>query len=234
MENTMNDNRPNSWADSAVAEQGRGTAINPAALKVLKNTYMLLAMTLLFSAGVAAAAIAVQAPPVNWIVMLVVYFALLFAVEKTKNSLMGIVFVFALTGFLGYTLAPLVGFMLGAGYANIVFNALFTTGLIFAGMSGFVLVTGKDLSGMGKTLFIGILVAFVLSIVGVIFSMPVLSLAVSGLFVLLMSGLIAYQTSEIIHGGETNYISATVTLYVSLYNLFVSLLHLMLAFAGDD
>ena len=109
-----------------------------------------------------------------------------------------------------------------------------TTGVLFLGLSGYALTSRKDFSFMGGFLMVGILVAFLGGIAAMIFSMPIMSLVVSGMFVLLMSGLILYQTSDIIHGGETNYILATVTLYVSIYNLFLSLLHLLTAFGGDD
>ncbi len=144
-------------------------------------------------------------------------------------------FVFALTGFLGFTLGPLLNAYLALPNGpQLVMTALGGTGVIFLGLSGYALTTRKDFSFMGGFLVVGILVAFLAGIGALIFSLPGLSLAVSAMFVLLMSGLILYQTSEIIHGGETNYILATVTLYVSLYNLFTSLLHLLGAFSGDD
>ena len=195
--------------------------------KVLRNTYMLLAMTLLFSSAVAGISMAYNWPHPGLIITLVGYFGLLFLVEKTKTSAMGLVSVFALTGFMGLTLGPIVGHYLKLpNGAELVAMALGATGLIFVSMSAWVLATGKELSGWGKSLTIGILMAFVLSLGAYFFELPALSLAVSGLFILLMSGLIAYQTSAIIHGGEDNYISATVTLFVSIYNLFLSLLQI--------
>ena len=121
-----------------------------------------------------------------------------------------------------------------ANGSQTVMTALGGTGVIFLALSGYALTSRKDFSFMGGFLMVGILVAFLGGIGAMIFSLPMLSLAVSGMFVLLMSGLILYQTSEIIHGGETNYIMATVTLYVSIYNLFLSLLHLLTAFGGDE
>lgn len=203
--------------------------------KVLRNTYMLLSMTLIFSAGVAGLSMAFNWPHPGIILTLVGYFGLLFLVEKTKNSAMGIVSVFALTGFMGLTLGPIVSMYAKLdGGTNMIAMALGTTGLIFLAMSGWVLSTGKDLSGMGKTLMVGILVAFALSIGNLFLGLPMISLAVSAMFIMLMSGLIAYQTSAIIHGGETNYISATVTLYVAIYNLFLSLLQILGVMGSDD
>lgn len=202
--------------------------------KVLRNTYMLLSMTFLFSSAVAALSIAYNWPHPGIILTLVGYFGLLFFVEKTKDSAMGLVAVFALTGFMGFTLGPIVSMYLSLpNGVELVSMALGATGLIFITMSGWVLATGKELSGWGKSLTVGILLAFVLGLGAIFFQMPALSLAVSGMFVILMTGLIAYQTSAIIHGGETNYISATVTLFVSLYNLFLSLLQIFGAL-GDD
>lgn len=203
--------------------------------KVLRNTYGLLAMTLLFSAATAGLAMVMDLPPFNPFVTLIGYFGLLFATSRFANSGLGLLFVFLLTGFMGLTLGPILNLYLAtANGSQLVMTALGGTGVIFLALSGYVLTTRKDFSFMGGFLMVGILVAFLGGIAAMIFSMPILSLAVSGMFVLLMSGLILYQTSEIIHGGETNYIMATVTLYVSIYNLFLSLLHLLTAFTGDE
>ena len=203
--------------------------------KVLRNTYSLLAMTLLFSAATAGIAMVMNLPPFNPILTLVGYFGLLFATSKFSNSGLGLLFVFMLTGFMGLTLGPILNFYLAtANGSQLVMTALGGTGVIFLALSGYALTSRKDFSFMGGFLMVGILVAFLGGIAAMVFSMPLVSLAVSGMFVLLMSGLILYQTSNIIHGGETNYIMATVTLYISIYNLFLSLLHLLTAFAGDD
>jgi modulator of FtsH protease len=203
--------------------------------KVLRNTYALLSLTLLFSAATAGISMVMNMPPFNPILTLVVYFGLLFATTKFRNSGLGLLFVFMLTGFMGLTLGPILNFYLAtANGSQLVMTALGGTGVIFLGLSGYALTSRKDFSFMGGFLMVGILVAFLGGLAAMIFSMPLLSLAVSGMFVLLMSGLILYQTSEIIHGGETNYIMATVTLYVSIYNLFLSLLHLLTAFSGND
>ena len=202
--------------------------------KVLRNTYVLLALTLAFSAIVAGVAAAVRAPALPWFVTLIGYFALLFATTKLRNSAGGLVAVFALTGFMGYTLGPLLSMYASIPGGNeIVMLAFGGTAAIFFVMSGIALVTRKDFSFMGKFLLVGILVAFVAGIGAIFFQLPGLSLAVAAMFMVLSSLMILYQTSEIIHGGETNYIMATVTLYVSLYNIFVSLLQL-LGVMGDD
>jgi modulator of FtsH protease len=203
--------------------------------KVIRNTYTLLSMTLLFSALCAGIAVVTSMPFINPIITLVGYFGLLFAVTKTRNSGLGLFFVFALTGFMGVTLGPIISAYLSLpGGDQIVMTAMGGTGVIFLGLSGYALTTRKDFSFMGGFLMVGILVAFLAGIASLFLAMPGLSLAVSAMFVLLMSGLILYQTSQIIHGGETNYIMATVTLYVSIYNLFTSLLHLLGAFGGDE
>jgi len=203
--------------------------------KVLRNTYLLLSATLAFSAAMAGVALAFGLPHPGLMITLVGYFGLLFAVHKTANSALGLVFVFALTGFMGYTLGPIIGYYLTAipnGHA-VVMNAFGITAAAFLGLSAYAVRSGRRFSFMGGFLFVGILTAFALGLVAIFFSMPALALAVSGMFVLLMAGLILYQTGEIVHGGETNYILATVTLYISIYNMFTSLLHL-LGVASDD
>lgn len=203
---------------------------------VLRNTYMLLSATLLFSAAVAGTTAALNLPYPGMLITLVGYFGLMFAVQATANSGWGLVTVFALTGFMGYTLGPIINVYLHhfSNGAQLVTMALGGTGTIFIGMSAYALMSGKRFNQWAGMLTIGILVAFVMSIIAVLFSVPALSLAVSVMFVLLMSGLIVYQTGEIVHGGETNYILATVTLFVTIYNLFLSLLQLLGVFAGDD
>jgi modulator of FtsH protease len=214
------------------------TAIRESALatnKVLRNTYLLLSATLAFSALTAGLALALGLPHPGIAITLIGYFGLLFAVHKTANSALGLLFVFLLTGFMGYTLGPIIGYYLQAipnGH-SVVMNAFGITAVAFVGLSAYAIRSGHRFSFMGGFLAVGILTAFILALVAYFFSMPMLSLAVSGMFVLLMTGLILYQTGEIIHGGETNYILATVTLYVSIFNLFTSLMHL-LGFASDD
>lgn len=196
--------------------------------KVIRNTYTLLSFTLLFSALIAGISMSLNLPHPGLLLTLGGYFGLLFATAKFRNSSLGIAFVFALTGFMGYTLGPILNmYMSLPNGSQIVMTALGATGAIFLGLSGYALVSRKDFSFMGGFLMVGILVAFLAGLGAVFFEMPGLSLAVSSMFVLLMAGLILYQTSNIIHGGETNYIMATVTLYVAIFNLFTSLLHLL-------
>ena len=203
--------------------------------KLLRNTYALLSMTLLFSAATAGLSVMYNLPHPGLLLTLVGYFGLLFLTNKLRNSVWGIVSVFALTGFMGLTLGPIISAYLGLpNGGQIVMSALGGTGVIFLGLSAYVLTTRKDFSFMGGFLMVGILVAFLASIAGLFLDMPGLQLAVSAMFVLLMSGLILFETSQLIHGGETNYIMATVSLYISIYNLFLSLLQLIGAFSGED
>jgi len=204
--------------------------------KLLKNTYLLLSMTLLFSAVTAGAAMTLDLPHPGFMITLVGYFGLLFLTTKFRNSAWGLVFVFALTGFMGMTLGPILNLYIKA-FSNgheLILMALGGTGVIFLGLSGYALTTKKDFSFMGGFLMVGILVAFLAGIGAMVFAIPALSLAVSAMFVLLMSGMILWQTSDMIHGGETNYIMATINLYVSIFNLFTSLLQILGVIGGDD
>lgn len=221
-------NRPQTLTRPAVS----GIEVN----KVLKNTYGLLSLTLLFSAATAGLSMAFNWPHPGLLITLVGYFGLLFLTTKFRNSALGLLFVFLLTGFMGLTLGPIVSYYITAvpNGGELVMMALGGTGVIFLGLSGYALTTQKDFSFLGGFLFAGIMVAFLLGIGAAIFSVPALSLAVSAMFILLMSAMILYQTSAIIHGGETNYIMATITLYVSIYNIFLSLLQLLGIFGGDD
>jgi len=203
--------------------------------RVIRNTYVLLSMTLLFSAFTAGVSMTLNLPHPGLMLTLVGYFGLLFLTSKFRNHALGLAFVFALTGFMGYTLGPILNMYLAtANGGQVVMTAMGATGVIFLGLSAFVLNTRKDFSFMGGFLMVGILVAFLAGLGAVFFQMPALSLAVSSMFVLLMAGLILYETSNIIHGGETNYIMATVTLYVAIFNLFTSLLHLLGFMSGDE
>ena len=196
---------------------------------VLKNTYILLSLTLLFCAATAGMSMAFGWPYPGIIVTLVGYYGLLFLTTKFRNSALGLVFVFALTGFMGLTLGPIVSAYIKflPNGSQLVMTAMGATGIIFLGLSGYALVSRKDFSFMAGFLFAGILIAFLAGLGAAVFHIPALSLAVSAMFVLLMSGLILFETSQIIHGGETNYIMATITLFVAIYNLFLSLLQLL-------
>jgi len=202
--------------------------------RVLRNTYGLLSMTLLFSAITAGVSSALSLPHPGLLLTLVGYFGLLFLTTRYRNSGVGLVMVFALTGFMGYTLGPLLNMYLAMSNGpQMVMMALGGTALTFLTLSGYALVSRRDFSFMGSFLMAGIIVGFLAGLGAYFFSVPGLALAVSAIFVVLMSGLILYETSNIIHGGETNYIMATVTLYVAIYNLFTSLLHLLTAFSND-
>ncbi len=203
--------------------------------RVLRNTYALLALTLLFSAATAGISMSLNLPHPGLVLTLIGYFGLLFLTTRYRNSAIGLAMVFALTGFMGYTLGPLLNAYLSlSGGPQLVMTALGGTGVTFLGLSGYALVSRKNFSFMGSFLMVGILVAFLAGLGAIFFELPGLALAVSAMFVLLMSGLILYETSNIIHGGETNYVMATVTLYVSIYNLFTSLLHLLGAAGGQE
>ena len=203
---------------------------------LIRNTYLLLSMTLLFSAAMAAVAMVMNVGSPGILVTLAGYFGLLFAVHKLRNSAWGILAVFGLTGFMGFTLGPIINAYLSA-FSNghqLVMTALGGSGAIFLGLSAYALTSRRDFSFMGGFLFAGVMVAFLAGLAAVFLQMPGLSLAVSAMFVLLMSAAILYQTSALVHGGETNYLLATVGLYVSLYNLFLSLLQLAGFFGGED
>lgn len=204
--------------------------------KVLRNTYALLSLSLLFSATTAGASMYLGLPHPGLLLTLVGFYGLLFLTSYLRNSAWGILSVFALTGFMGLTLGPILNSYihnLNNG-SQIVMTALGGTGIIFMGLSAYALISRKDFSFMGGMLMTGILVAFIASLVSVFFPMPGLQLAVSCMFIVLMSGMILFETSNIVHGGETNYITATVSLYVSIYNLFLSLLQLLGVFGGDE
>ncbi|MDD2722597.1 MAG: Bax inhibitor-1/YccA family protein [Methylovulum sp.] len=204
--------------------------------KLLRNTYLLLSMTLLFSAMTAGLSMAFNVPHPGLILTLVGFYGMLFAISKFRNSAIGLVLVFALTGFMGLTLGPILSMYIKE-FTNgheLIMMALGGTGTIFLGLSGYALTTRKDFSFMGGFLLVGILVALLAGIGAIVFAIPALSLAVSAMFILLMSGMILFQTSLMVNGGETNYIMATVNLYVSIYNLFLSLLQILGILGSDD
>ncbi|MEW5890426.1 MAG: Bax inhibitor-1/YccA family protein [Pseudomonadota bacterium] len=205
---------------------GAGSVL--AANRVLRNTYLLLSLTLAFSAATAGAAAALKLPHPGIIITLIGYFGLLFLTARLRNSGLGLVSVFALTGFMGYTLGPIVSAYLSLPDGHqLVMTAMGGTAATFIGLSAYALVSRKDFSFLGGFLMAGVLVAFLAGLAAVFFSIPALSLTVSAAFILLMAGMILFETSRIIHGGETNYIMATVSLYVAIYNLFLSLLQIL-------
>jgi modulator of FtsH protease len=218
----------------------RGLAIpgvqSTAGDKVLRDTYRLLSATLLFSAAVAGTSAALRLPAPGLLLTLAGYFGLLFLTFRLRNSGWGLACVFALTGFMGYTLGPVIAHYLGmANGAQLVATTMGVTAATFLGLSWYARsATAVNTGSWGSFLMIGILTAFGLGLAAVLFEMPALSLAVSGVFVLLMSGLIMFETQNIVRGGETNYIMATVSLFVSIYNLFASLLHIFGFLGGED
>jgi modulator of FtsH protease len=213
-----------------------GVASSDAVNKLIRNTYILLSLTLMFTAVTAGLSMVFRLPHPGLIITLVGYFGLLFLTNYLRNSVWGIAAIFALTGFMGLTLGPIISAYLTmfSNGAELVMMAFGSTAVIFLGLSGYALTTRKDFSFMGAFLMTGILVAFLAGLGAVIFNIPGLALAVSAMFVLLMAGLILYQTSDMVHGRETNYIMATVTLYVSIYNLFISLLQIFGVLVGQE
>lgn len=219
------------YSNVATTQQQSVLATN----KVLRNTYMLLSLTLLFSAGTATFAVATNAPPLGFLIVLVGFIGLFFLVNALRNSVWALPAVFLLTGFMGYTLGPMLTAVLSmSNGAEIVATALGGTGAIFLALSGYVLMTRKDFTFMGGFLMVGMLVIILFALGNFFFQIPALSLAISAAVILIMSGFILYDTSRIIHGGETNYIMATVGLYLSIYNIFANLLMILGIFGGDD
>ncbi|WP_117235525.1 Bax inhibitor-1/YccA family protein [Vibrio maerlii] len=201
--------------------------------KVLRNTYALLSMTLLWSAVVAGFSMAMNLPRPGLIIMLVGFYGLLFLTEKNRNNSMGLVFTFLFTGFLGYTIGPILNMYVGAGMGDVVLTALGGTALAFLGASAYALTTKRDLSFLNGMLMAGFVVLLVGMVANIFLQMPMLYLAMSAMFILFSTGVILLTTQSIIRGGETNYISATVSLYVSIYNIFISLLSI-LGVMNDD
>lgn len=203
--------------------------------KVLKNTYMLLGMTLAFSAATAGVAMAINLSHTVALVLMLVGFGLLFVVNRLADTAKGLPAIFAFTGVMGASLGPMLNFYLALpGGPALVLQALGGTAVVFFGLSAYALTTRKDFSYMGGFLMVGLLVAIVASIANIFLGIPALSLTISSAIVFIMSGLILFDTSRIINGGETNYIRATVSLYLNIYNLFIHLLHLLTALGGGD
>ena len=195
--------------------------------KVLRNTYFLLSMTLLWSALVAGVSMALNLPRPGIIIMLVGFYGLLFLTEKNRNNSMGLVFTFLVTGFLGYTIGPLLNMYIGAGMGDVILTALGGTALSFMAASAYALTTKRDLSFLNGVLMAGFVVLLIGMVANIFLQMPLLHLAMSGMFILFSTGAILLTTQSIIRGGETSYISATITLYVSIYNIFISLLSIL-------
>jgi modulator of FtsH protease len=203
--------------------------------KVLKNTYMLLSMTLVFSAVAAGVAMAMGLGHGTALILSLVGFGLLFVVHKTADSSKGLIAIFAFTGVMGASIGPMLNYYLAMPNGpELVMQALGGTAVVFFGLSAYALTTRKDFSYMGGFLMVGLLVAVVAMIANIFLNIPALSLTISAAIIMIMSGLILFDTSRIINGGETNYIRATVSLYLSIYNLFIHLLYLLSALSGRD
>ncbi|MCX7120559.1 MAG: Bax inhibitor-1 family protein [Gammaproteobacteria bacterium] len=202
---------------------------------VLRKTYFLLSLTLLFSAAAAGFAMKTNAPALSWIVQLVGMFGLLFLTMALRNTAWGVLSIFAFTGFTGYTLGPMLNMYIKefSNGPQLILTSLGATGVIFVALSGYVLTTKKDFSFMGGFLFIALLGGILLSLAGMLFHIPMMQIAISGLFVVVFSGYILFNTSQILQGGETNYIMATITLYLDILNLFLSLLRILSYFGGN-
>ncbi len=202
--------------------------------KVLRNTYMLLSMTLLFSAATAGGSIVIQLGQGAAMICTILAFVMLFVTHKTADSGKGIISIFVFTGLLGASLGPMLSHYLAMPQGpGLVLQALGGTAIIFFALSGYALTTRKDFSFLGGFLFVGLIVALIAMLANIFFQIPAISLAISSVIILIMSGLILFDTSRIIHGGETNYIRATVSLYLDVYNIFIHLLAL-LGVMGDD
>lgn len=203
--------------------------------KVIRNTYLLLTLTLLTSAVTAGVAMATGARPVNWILMLVVFIGVPFIINALRDSVWSLPLTFAFTGFMGYVLGPILTFYLSLpNGGQIVMAAFGTTAVMFLGLSAYALTTRKDFSFMSGFLMVGLLVVLVAIIANIFLQIPALSLTISAAAVLLMSGLILFDTSRMVHGGETNYVVMTVSLFANIYVMFIHLLNLFAAFTGDN
>lgn len=203
--------------------------------RVLRNTYLLLSFTLLFSAGTAWFAMASNVPPLNIFVLLVGMFGLYFLTIATRNSGWGLLSIFAYTGFMGYTLGPVLNLYI-KGFTNgpqLISTAFGATAIIFLALSAYTLISRKNFSYLGGVIAIGALVAFLVGIGAMVFKLPSLMLFVSGAFAVISAGFILFTTSSIVHGGERNYIMATISLYIAIFNLFVSLLNILSIFGGN-
>lgn len=203
--------------------------------RVLRNTYLLLSLTLLFSAAAAGYAMKSNAQPVGFILLLVGMFGLYFLTTALRNSAWGLLAIFLFTGFMGYSIGPTLNMYI-KGFTNgseIIITALGATGVVFVGLSAYTLISRKNFSFLGGVIAIGSLAAFLVGIGAMLFHLPALQLVVSGAFALISSAYIMYTTSAIIHGGERNYIMAAIMLYVAIFNLFVSLLNILGALGGN-
>ena len=194
--------------------------------KVLRNTYFLLGLTMAFSAVVAYISMSLNLPYPNLIVLLVGFYGLLFVTNRLANSAWGILAAFAFTGFMGYTIGPILNMYVARGMEDLIMLAFAGTAIVFFACSAYVLTTKKDMSFLSTAIFSLFIVLLLGIVASFFFQIPALAVGISALFVVFSTMTILYETSNIIYGGETNYIRATVSIYVSIYNLFISLLRL--------
>ena len=202
--------------------------------KVLRNTYFLLGLTMAFSAVVAYISMSLNLPYPNLIILLVGFYGLLFVTNRLANSAWGILAAFAFTGFMGYTIGPILNMYVARGMEDLIMLAFAGTAIVFFACSAYVLTTKKDMSFLSTAIFSLFIVLLLGIVASFFFQIPALAVGISALFVVFSTMTILYETSNIIHGGETNYIRATVSIYVSIYNLFISLLRLLSIFSSDD
>lgn len=202
--------------------------------KVLRNTYFLLGLTMAFSAVVAYISMSLNLPYPNLIVLLVGFYGLLFVTNRLANSAWGILAAFAFTGFMGYTIGPILNMYAARGMEDLIMLAFAGSAIVFFACSAYVLTTKKDMSFLSTAIFSLFIVLLLGIVASFFFQIPALAVGISALFVVFSTMTILYETSNIIHGGETNYIRATVSIYVSIYNLFISLLRLLSIFSSDD
>ena len=202
--------------------------------KVLRNTYFLLGLTMAFSAVVAYISMSLNLPYPNLIMLLVGFYGLLFVTNRLANSAWGILAAFAFTGFKGYTIGPILNMYVARGMEDLIMLAFAGTAIVFFACSAYVLTTKKDMSFLSTAIFSLFIVLLLGIVASFFFQIPALAVGISALFVIFSTMTILYETSNIIHGGETNYIRATVSIYVSIYNLFISLLRLLSIFSSDD
>ena len=202
--------------------------------KVLRNTYFLLGLTMAFSAVVAYISMSLNLPYPNLIVLLVGFYGLLFVTNRLANSAWGILAAFAFTGFMGYTIGPILNMYVARGMEDLIILAFAGTAIVFFSCSAYVLTTKKDMSFLSTAIFSLFIVLLLGIVASFFFQIPALAVGISALFVVFSTMTILYETSNIIHDGETNYIRATVNIYVSIYNLFISLLRLLSIISSDD
>lgn len=201
--------------------------------KVLRQTYILLGLNVLFSALCAYAGMLLNVGNIPWFVAIIALFGLSAGITANRNSGLGIILLFALTGFLGLYISHTLSLFVAAGLSMTVVKALIGTGIIFFGLSAFVLIRGTDFTFLGGFLFVGMLTAFLAGLGAFFFGMTALSVVSSAAFLLIFSGYVLYDTSNIVQGHETNYIMATLNLFINIFNIFMSLLSLLGIFGND-